>query len=49
MEDPQGYAMPPAELVLSVASDGLSKARLIQIFESRCKPVEQAGPQESLS
>ncbi len=33
-----------AELVLSVASDGLSKPRLIEIFESRCTPVEETGP-----
>jgi death-on-curing protein len=30
------------ELVLSVASVGLSKSRLIEIFESRCKPLEDA-------
>jgi death on curing protein len=29
-----------AELVLSIASDGLSKLRLIAIFESRCRPFE---------
>jgi death-on-curing protein len=28
------------ELVLSVASGSLSKPRLIEIFESRCKPLE---------
>jgi death-on-curing protein len=28
------------DVVLSVASGGLSKARLIEIFESRCKPLE---------
>jgi len=31
-----------AELVLSVASAGLSKPRLIEIFESRCRPFESA-------
>jgi death-on-curing protein len=36
-----------AELVLSVASSGLSKQRLIEIFESHCRPVEEAGPQVS--
>ena len=30
------------DLVLSVAAGGLSKPRLIEIFESRCKPSE--GP-----
>jgi death-on-curing protein len=30
------------ELVLSVASVGLSKSRLIEIFESRCKPLRDA-------
>lgn len=29
------------ELVLSVASGGLSKPRLIEIFQSRCKPLEE--------
>jgi death-on-curing protein len=28
------------EVVLAVASSGLSKQRLIEIFESRCKPPE---------
>ena len=28
------------DLVLSIASGGLSKPRLIEIFESRCKPLE---------
>ena len=28
------------DLVLSVAAGGLSKPRLIEIFESRCKPSE---------
>jgi hypothetical protein len=28
------------DLVLSVAAGGLSKPRLIEIFESRCKPPE---------
>jgi death-on-curing protein len=28
-------------LVLSVASAGLSKLRLIEIFESRCRPLEE--------
>jgi len=28
-------------LVLSVASAGLSKPRLIEIFESRCRPLEE--------
>jgi death-on-curing protein len=28
------------ELVLSVASGGMGKAQLIEIFDSRCKPVE---------
>ena len=31
-----------ADLVLSVASGGLRKARLIEIFASRCKPMEDA-------
>jgi death-on-curing protein len=30
------------DLVLSVASGGLGKPRLIEIFESRCKPAEDA-------
>lgn len=30
------------DLVLSVASGGLRKPRLIEIFESRCKPLEDA-------
>jgi death-on-curing protein len=30
------------DLVLSVASGKLSKPRLIEIFESRCKPLEDA-------
>ena len=29
-----------ADLVLAVAAGGLSKPRLIEIFESRCKPSE---------
>jgi len=29
------------ELVLSVASGRLSKPRLIEIFESRCRPLEE--------
>src|SRR5579864_6712005 len=29
------------DMVLSVASGGLSKRALIQIFESRCKPLEE--------
>src|ERR1700723_3634303 len=32
-----------AELVLSVASAGLTKPRLIEIFESHCRPVEESG------
>jgi len=31
-----------ADLVLSIASEGLSKPRLIEIFESRCRPFESA-------
>ena len=31
-----------ADLVLSVASGGLGKPGLTQIFESRCKPLEDA-------
>jgi death-on-curing protein len=30
------------DLVLSVALGGLRKPRLIEIFESRCKPLEDA-------
>lgn len=30
------------DLVLSVASSGLSKARLIEVFESRCRPFKEA-------
>ena len=29
-----------ADLVLAVAAGGLSKPRLIEVFESRCKPPE---------
>jgi hypothetical protein len=28
------------DLVLSIASGGLSKPRLLEIFESQCKPLE---------
>jgi len=31
-----------ADLVLSIASEGLSKSRLIETFESRCRPLESA-------
>jgi death-on-curing protein len=31
-----------ADLVLSIASGGLSKPQLIEIFESRCRPLEDA-------
>jgi death-on-curing protein len=31
-----------ADLVLSIASEGLSKPRLIEIFEARCRPFESA-------
>jgi len=31
-----------ADLVLSIASEGLSKPQLIEIFESRCRPFESA-------
>jgi death-on-curing protein len=31
-----------ADVVLSIASEGLSKPRLIEIFESRCRPLEAA-------
>jgi len=31
-----------ADLVLSIASGGLSKPQLIEIFESRCRPFESA-------
>jgi hypothetical protein len=37
------------ELVLSVASRTLSKPRLIEIFESRCKPLADAGSHAQLS
>lgn len=30
------------DLVLSVASSGLKKSQLIEIFESRCRPLENA-------
>jgi len=30
------------DIVLSVASEALSKVRLIEIFESRCRPLENA-------
>lgn len=30
------------DMVLSVASGGLSKRALIEIFESHCKPLEEA-------
>jgi death-on-curing protein len=30
------------EMVLAVASGGLSKERLIEIFKSRCKPSENS-------
>jgi prophage maintenance system killer protein len=30
------------DMVLSVASGGLSKPRLIELFESLCKPLEDA-------
>jgi prophage maintenance system killer protein len=30
------------DFVLSVASAGLSKSRLIEVFESRCQPLAEA-------
>ena len=35
-----GKAFRKLDLVLSVAAGGLSKPRLIEIFESRCNPSE---------